>query len=115
MSLLLRSCTADHLCFINVNQVYYCLRCGLTDMALKAAEKAVDVAHVRGSSAAGGGGAAGSLRPLLEQWLEDRNAFRQAHGAAMLRECERLLQGYNMKQVGGQSESNSSTLATYLI
>jgi nuclear pore complex protein Nup93 len=99
-------------------QVYHALRAGYDDVALRAAERATDPgASATGAAAAlaaaaavpGGGGSfgargsggGGNLRPLLAAWLEDRAAFRAAHGAAMLRECERATQARAAAQRGG--------------
>ncbi|KAI8465435.1 MAG: Nup93/Nic96-domain-containing protein [Monoraphidium minutum] len=71
-------------------QVYYALRCGHDDLALRAAAKATDAAAA--VRPLGGGGGGGSLAPLLEAWLADPAGFRAKHGAAVLRECERLVQ-----------------------
>lgn len=62
------------------------------EVALKAAERAVDITQSRASP--------GSLKQLLQQWLRDAAEFRSKHGARMVQECERLLQGYSQKQVG---------------
>eukprot|EP00879_Flechtneria_rotunda_P017063 GHRR01017870.1.p1 GENE.GHRR01017870.1~~GHRR01017870.1.p1 ORF type:complete len:730 (+),score=267.93 GHRR01017870.1:831-3020(+) len=71
-------------------QVYYSLRAGWIDVALKAAERAVDVTQSRASNI--------SVKQLLQHWLQDAAGFRQKHGARMVQECERLLQGYSHKQ-----------------
>lgn len=63
----------------------------MPDIALKAAERAVDVTQSR----AGGG----SIKQLLHHWLQDAAGFRKQNGPRMMQECERLLQGYNQKQV----------------
>lgn len=72
-------------------QVYYGLRSGMHDVALRAAERALDFSQ-RG--AAGGG----SVKQLLQAWLGNAAGFRSSHGARMVQECERLLQSYNQKQ-----------------
>ncbi|KIZ06517.1 hypothetical protein MNEG_1431 [Monoraphidium neglectum] len=76
-------------------QVYYALRCGLDDLALRAAAKATDAAAAVRPLGGGGGG---SLAPLLDAWLADPAGFRAQHGAAILRECERLVQAQPSKQ-----------------
>jgi len=60
-------------------------------VALKAAEKATDITLNRA--------AAHSTKQLLQQWLSDATGFRLRHGARMIQECDRLLQGYSAKQV----------------
>jgi len=121
-------------------QVYYALRCGQDDLALRAAAKATDAAAAVRPLGSGGG-----LAALLEAWLQDASgcvlvlcvwgggssvcfrvcngwgvvccgsqslpinvtpplptpqppSFRAQHGAAMLRECERLVQSAPTKQ-----------------
>jgi hypothetical protein len=80
------------LCFALRTQVYYGLRAGMHDVALRAAERALDY------SQRGAGGS--SVKQLLQAWLGNAAGFRANHGARMVQECERLLQGYNQKQVG---------------
>jgi hypothetical protein len=65
----------------------------MNDVALRAAERAMDYSQ-RGASGS-------SVKQLLQQWLGNGAGFRGSHGARMVQECERLLQGYNAKQVGG--------------
>ncbi|WIA40386.1 hypothetical protein OEZ86_013748 [Tetradesmus obliquus] len=72
-------------------QVYYGLRSGMHDVALRAAERALDFSQ---RSAAGGG----SVKQLLQAWLGNAAGFRSSHGTRMVQECERLLQSYNQKQ-----------------
>jgi hypothetical protein len=73
-------------------QVYYGLRAGMHDVALRAAERAMDYSQR--------GAAGSSVKQLLQAWLGNAAGFRANHGARMVQECERLLQGYNQKQVG---------------
>lgn len=61
------------------------------DVALKAADRAVDITQIRSGS--------GSVKQLLHHWLQDAGGFRKQHGSHMMQECERLLQGYKQKQV----------------
>ena len=106
-------------------QVYHALRAGYDDVALRAAERATDPgASAMGAAASlaaaaalpgggggarGGGGGGGDLRPLLAAWLEDRAAFRAAHGAAMLRECERAAQARAAAARGAAAAGGAST------
>lgn len=71
--------------------MFFALRAGLTDAALRAAERAVDTSQPRAAPT--------SLRPLLAQWLADSAGVRAKHGARLAQECERLLQGRGAKQV----------------
>jgi nuclear pore complex protein Nup93 len=113
-------------------QVYHALRAGYDDVALRAAERATDPgASATGAAAAmaaaatlpggggGGGRGGGDLRPLLAAWLEDRAAFRAAHGAAMLRECERAAQARAAAHRGGAAatgpSSSSSVRLDYMV
>jgi hypothetical protein len=75
-------------------QVYYGLRAGMNNVALRAAERAMDYSQ-RGASGS-------SVKQLLQQWLGNAAGFRASHGARMVQEYERLLQGYNAKQVRPQ-------------
>eukprot|EP00878_Enallax_costatus_P026786 GHUV01028785.1.p1 GENE.GHUV01028785.1~~GHUV01028785.1.p1 ORF type:complete len:713 (+),score=229.05 GHUV01028785.1:118-2256(+) len=71
-------------------QVYYALRAGMTEVALKSAERAVDITQSRAG--------AGSIKQLLQHWLQDPDGFRRQNAPRMMQECERLLQGYSQKQ-----------------
>lgn len=64
-------------------QVYYALRSGWADAALRAAARASDAAAARVGNA--------SLEASLRAWLSDRDAFRAQHGAQIRRECDHLL------------------------
>lgn len=72
-------------------QIYFSLRAGLPEVALKAAEKASDAVQQRNTGA--------SVKQLLQFWLDNPAAFREKHGAQLVGDCERLLQSYNSKQV----------------
>lgn len=63
----------------------------MTEVALKAAERAMDITQSRAG--------AGSIKQLLQHWMQDADGFRRQNGPRMMQECERLLQGYSQKQV----------------
>lgn len=64
-------------------QVYYCLRNGLHEAALRAAERASDA-----SLRATGGS---SFRPLLDEWLRGGGRLPERAAAQLSKEAERLL------------------------
>lgn len=71
-------------------QVYFALRAGLGDVALRAAERANDAVLQRSTHR--------TLKQLLQYWVESPGRFQAQHGGQLLQDCERLLQGYNQKQ-----------------
>jgi hypothetical protein len=72
-------------------QVYYSLRAGLPEVALKAAEKATDAVQARNTGA--------TVKQLLQHWLDNPVSFRDKHGAQLVGDCERLMHSYSNKQV----------------
>lgn len=72
-------------------QIYFSLRAGLPDVALKAADKASDAVQQRNTGC--------TVKQLLQHWLDNAASFRERHGAHLIGDCERLLQSYNSKQV----------------
>lgn len=65
-------------------QLYTALRSGWTDAALVAAERCTDATLPRPGPS--------SMRPYVEEWLRDREGFRQQHAAHLVKECDRLVQ-----------------------
>lgn len=73
--------------------MYFSLRAGLPEVALKAAEKASDAVQQRNTGL--------TVKQLLQHWLDNPASFREKHGSQLTGDCERLLQSYNSKQVRG--------------
>jgi hypothetical protein len=72
-------------------QIYFSLRAGLPEVALKAAEKASDAVQQRATGL--------PVKQLLQHWLDNPASFGERHGQQLAGDCERLLHGYNSKQV----------------